>query len=100
VTNRININTAKIPVLVSLHDDITETLAKKIIDYRNSSPFENTTDVQRVSGMETIGQALLGRITVKSSIFSIISVGRVDEISRVIESVMDTSLNVHYWREG
>ncbi len=96
----ININSAKLPVLVSLHDDMTETLAKRIIDYRESSPFEATAHVQRVSGMEKIGQRLLGRITVKSSNFRVISKATVNEITRIVESVMDISMNVQYWREG
>lgn len=96
----ININSAKLPVLVSLHNDMTETLAKRIIDYRESSPFEATAHVQRVSGMEKIGQRLLGRITVKSSNFRVISKATVNEITRIVESVMDISMNVQYWREG
>ena len=98
--DRININTAKLPVLLSLHNDMTETLAKSIIDYREISPFENESHLQRVSGMETIGQLLLGRITVKSSNFRVISTAMVNEITRIIESVMDTSSQVRYWREG
>jgi general secretion pathway protein K len=96
----VNINTARLPVLVSLRDDLTETLAKRIVDYRESTPFEDTTHIQKVSGMETIGQLLLGRITTKSSNFRIISTATVNEITRVIESVMDTSMKVQYWREG
>lgn len=95
----ININTAKLPVLMSLSDDMTEALAKKIIYYRESTPFEDTTHVQRVSGMETIGQLLRTRIDVKSSTFRIISTATVNEITRVIESVIDTSVKVHHWRE-
>ncbi|MEE8329678.1 MAG: type II secretion system minor pseudopilin GspK [Thermodesulfovibrionia bacterium] len=99
-SNRININTAKLPVLVSLHDDMTETLAERIIYYRESTPFENTAHVQRVSGMETIGQSLIGRIDVKSSNFRVISTATVNEITRITESVMDSALKVQYWREG
>ncbi|MEF9438645.1 MAG: general secretion pathway protein GspK, partial [Candidatus Mariimomonas ferrooxydans] len=67
---------------------------------REISPFENEAHIQRVSGMETIGQLLLGRITVKSSNFRVISTAMVNEITRIIESVMDTSSQVRYWREG
>jgi general secretion pathway protein K len=96
----VNINTAKLPVLVSLRDDITEILAKRIIDYRENTPFEDATHIQRVSGMETIGPLLLGRITTKSSNFRVISTVTVNKITRVIESVMDTSMKIQYWREG
>ncbi|MEK6528736.1 MAG: type II secretion system minor pseudopilin GspK, partial [Nitrospirota bacterium] len=55
LTYKININTAKLPVIVSLNNDMTEALAKKIIDYRQSTPFTRGSDVQNVSGMESIG---------------------------------------------
>jgi len=96
----ININTAKLPVLVSLSNNMTETLAKRIIDYRENTPFEDVAHLQRVSGMETIGPLLIGRITVKSSNFRVTSTASVKEIIRVVESVIDTSSKVHYWREG
>jgi general secretion pathway protein K len=104
----ININTAKLAVIVSLHTQtmeqqglvMTETLAKKIIDYRQSTPFAFVSDVQNVSGMETIGLLLIGRIDVKSYNFRVISTATVSEIKRVVESIMDPSMNVKYWREG
>jgi len=103
---KININTATLPVLVSLHADMTETLAKRIIDYRETSPFEDKTHVQKVSGMEIIGQQIqcsLGwcpMIAVKSANFRVTAKAAVNEITRVIESVMDTSMNIQFWREG
>ncbi|GBE05517.1 MAG TPA: general secretion pathway protein GspK [Nitrospirae bacterium] len=96
----ININTAELPVLISLHGDMTETLAKKIIDYRESAPFENIADVVRVSGMETIGIDIQKLITVKSTDFRVTARATVNEITRFIESVIDTSMKIHYWREG
>ena len=108
LTYKININTAKLPVLVSLHSQemekqgliMTEDLAKKIIDYRQSTPFTRGSDVQNVSGMEAIGLLLGGRIDVKSYNFRVISNATVSEIKRTVESVMDTSMNVQYWRES
>lgn len=97
---RININTAKLAVLVSLHKDMTETLAQRIIYYRENIPFEDETYIVRVSGMETIGGYLQGKIAVKSSYFRVTSTAVVNEIKRMIESVIDTSLKVHYWREA
>ncbi len=99
-SNEININTAKLSVILSLHNGITETLAKRIIDYRESRPFENRAHLQRVSGMGAIGQQILGRINVKSSHFRVITKATVSDITRIIESVMDTSKKVQHWREG
>jgi general secretion pathway protein K len=96
----VNINTAELPVLVSLDNDMTEILAKNIIDHRKSYPFEDPGKVQNVSGMETIGQRLLGKITVKASSFRITTRATVNEITRIIESVIDSSAKIQFWREG
>jgi general secretion pathway protein K len=96
----ININTAELPVLVSLHNDMTETLAKNIIDHRKSYPFEDTSKVQNVSGMETIGPLMGGKISVKASSFRITTRATVNEITRIIESVIDSSAKINFWREG
>ena len=96
----VNINTAELPVLVSLDNDMTEILAKNIIDQRESYPFEAPGNVQNVSGMETIGQRLIGKITVKASNFRITTRATVNEITRSIESVIDSSDRIHFWREG
>jgi general secretion pathway protein K len=96
---QININTAPMPVLMSLHPEMTELTARNIIDYREDFPLESTAHVVRVTGMETIGQEILGRISVKSVNFRITANAQVNEISRIIESVMDTSMNIHFWRE-
>lgn len=99
--DKININTASLPVLASLHKDMTETLAQNIIDYREDYPFENASDIINVPGMNEIGTYLLGKtITVKSTNFRIVSKATVNEITRIIESVIDTSMNVRFWREA
>jgi general secretion pathway protein K len=99
-SNEININTAELPVLVSLSNDMTEDLANRIIYYRESTPFENKNHIVRVSGLEAIGIQILDRITVKASSFGITARATVNEITRIIESVVDSSINVQFWREG
>ena len=96
---KININTAEIPVLVSLHKDMTATLARNIVEYRESSPFEESGQVTNVSGMHSIG-TYFRNTSVKSTDFRITSTATVNEITRVIESIMDTSKTIHFWREG
>jgi general secretion pathway protein K len=96
---QVNINTAELPVLLSLHDEMTESLAQNIIDARESYPFEDPSDVINVAGLETLGTKLGGRTTVKSTIFRITARATANEITRIIESVMDTSSNVLFWRE-
>ncbi|GBD96308.1 general secretion pathway protein K [bacterium BMS3Abin06] len=98
--NQVNINTAALPVLVCLSPDMTEALAKQIIDYRETTPFEKASSIVNVPGFEAIGIKILNRITVKGSNFRVTAKATVDEITRVIESVMDTSMKIHFWREG
>jgi general secretion pathway protein K len=99
-SNEININTAELPVLVSLSNDMTEDLANRIIYYREGAPFENKNHIVRVSGLEAIGIQILDRITVKTSSFGITAQATVNEITRIIESVVDSSMQVQFWREG
>lgn len=96
----ININTAEVPVLVSLDSEMTESLAKNIIDYRETAPFEDPSHIVRVSGMETVGQRLLGKVTIKASSFRTTANAAVNEITRIVESVMDSSVKILFWREG
>lgn len=103
VIYRININTAELPVLMSLYEGMTETIAENIMDYRAITPFEDKSDLNNVSGLNTanIPAPLYNNyLTILSSTFRIHSIATSHEIKRVIESVIDTSLKVHYWREG
>jgi general secretion pathway protein K len=95
----ININTAEIPVLVSLHKDMTEDLAKRIIEYREDSPFDDLSQLNNIVGVK-IRTGIIGKATIKSTDFRIISTATVNEIIRTIESIVDTSMTVHFWREG
>lgn len=98
--NLININTAELPVLVSLSNDMTEDLARQLIDHRKTTPFENIGAVSNVSGLEAIGIDISNKITVRASSFRVKAIATVNEITRVVESVMDTSEKIHFWREG
>ncbi len=99
----ININTALFPILQSLSDDLNETLANRIIDYRDYTPFEVTTDVLKVAGLEKIGAGLLGRITVKSNVYSIRSNASFRGLSKTIESMVEMKGKkglIQYWKES
>ncbi len=50
---KVNLNTASIYVLMSLDDDIDETLASSIIEHRKENPFHNVNDLIKVDGMNS-----------------------------------------------
>lgn len=98
----VNINTAPLEVLVALHEQMSEDLGKRIIEYRRVTPFKNPAELSRVAGMESISTSLLTRITTKGSIYRIHSQAKVGEVTRLIEAVVRTNgsqVTVIYWRE-
>ncbi len=97
----VNINTAQLPVLISLHAEMTESLAQNIIDYRKATPFKDHAELADLPGMGQIGAGLMGgSIKTNSDLFRISAIATSNEITRIIESVMDTSMDIYYWREG
>jgi general secretion pathway protein K len=99
----VNINTAPLPVIISLNDDMTKELAERIIDFRDVSPLEKTSDIVKVAGFEgTLGQSLMGRIAVKGTNFRIRSSAEEKRLKRIIEAVVEfkgSSTSVIYWLE-
>jgi general secretion pathway protein K len=95
--NKINVNTAKLPVLMSFKD-MTEARAKQIIDYREITPFKLTSDIEKV-GIGNPGTRMIGYIRTTSSNFRITTKATVNEITRIIESVVDNTSRIQFWRE-
>jgi type II secretory pathway component PulK len=96
----ININTASIPVIMSL--GIPKDQAEVIVNYRKLTPFKDPSGVPNVPGVGTLGISLQGRIAVQPVNFRITSVAEENRIKRVIETVVTASgLNskVKFWRE-
>lgn len=99
---RININGADVPVLKSLSDEITEDIAKRVIDYRKSMPFEDIRDIFKVNGFQTIGQSIIGDIRVKGEYFSLHSEASFNGIKKIIDAVIHikgSSAYTVYWKE-
>ncbi len=97
--NKININTAELPVIISLDTEMTEALANTIIEHRKNSPFTDTGHVQNLSGLGTIGQRIKLKISVRGTNFRVTAIATINEITRLIETIMDTSMNIYFWRE-
>jgi general secretion pathway protein K len=98
----VNINTASIPVIMSLDSRITEELAERLTDYREISPFEHAYDILRVAGFNDIGRPLQAKIAVKAKNFRITCIAERQKIKRIIESVIElegSSYRIKYWLE-
>ncbi|QWR77470.1 type II secretion system minor pseudopilin GspK [Candidatus Magnetomonas plexicatena] len=99
----ININTASEEVLMALDENITQSTAKEIIEYREkTSPFKTTAGIQSAPAMADKSIGLMGKITVKSTVFSVTSVAALRGIQREIHAVTqysETPEQVKYWKE-
>ncbi len=99
----ININTASPEVLYSLSANIDETLAVRLVEYRKEGhAFEKTYDILNVAGFEDKGTSLMGKISVKSTVFAINSTAKTDEIVKVVDAIIErsaTGTDIKYWKE-
>jgi general secretion pathway protein K len=84
---KININTAPVEVLEALSPDITADLAANVVSYRKGAPFEQTSEIRKVSGFEQLGFNLQSRIIVKSSIFRARLTARLGRARSLAEAV-------------
>ncbi len=97
---KININTASKEVIMAISDDITESMAEDVIEYRAKKPFKSTADIRKVAGFDVTGFDIQDRITVKSYIFRVFSTATVGESVKSIEAVVDagSSGKALFWR--
>jgi general secretion pathway protein K len=89
-TYRINFNTADVPVLRSLADNISEELAERIISYRP------LISLQAVPGVDMNLGA--GYVTNSSNTFHVTATAESNGIKRIVESVLEGN-TVRYWKE-
>lgn len=97
----ININTASIPVIMSLNDAMTEDMAKAIVSQRRFKPFEGTDDPALTAILGPLKTQLMGKIDVRSNFFHVTSMAEEEGIKRVIDSVLEIrgDVIVRYWKE-
>ena len=100
--SKVNINTAPVELLAALDTQMTDDLAGRIVAYRKQSPLKTPSEITQISGMESVGIAVQGKISVKGSVFRIQSRAQVRDTVRIIEAVVrvvGADSTVLYWRE-
>lgn len=100
--SRVNINTAPADLLAVLDPGMSDDLAARIVEYRSKTPIRNPAEITAISGLETVGIALQGKIAVKGTVFRIQSRAQVRDTVRIVEAVIRLSgsqPDVLYWRE-
>lgn len=84
----INVNTAAKEVLASLDERIDDRMAERILEERRLQPFKTTAELSRIPGLDTIAIGLVGKISVKGSLFRITSVAKVKDTARTVEALV------------
>lgn len=98
----ININTAPREVLAALDENMSLSLADRIIEYRKTNPFKNPAELVQVPGMSSIATALSTSISTKGYVYRILAEATVGDTVRVIEAVArfaGSTPYIIYWRE-
>ncbi|MBN2160060.1 MAG: general secretion pathway protein GspK [Spirochaetes bacterium] len=94
--NKININTASFRVLSALTDKMTPDIVTEIINRRLAQPFKSVEEIKDLINDQTI----LDRLSVRSSIFKIVSTATVADTETKITMVYNRNIRqLFYWCE-
>jgi general secretion pathway protein K len=100
---KININTAGIPILMSLSPRIDQSSAKAVLDYRALKPFRQNEELRSVPGWGQIYAEISSEITVRSSFFAIEVLGYYRDALAAAQTVVKREgkkTRVLFWRAG
>lgn len=100
---KININTASLPVLMSLSPSVTKTMAQAVLDYRRLTPFKTLNDLLSVPGWGTVLPQISFYITVKSNYFAVEIIGNYREARSVVQTVVrrdGSRTTLLFWKAG
>lgn len=98
----IDINAAPAPVLMAIHDDMTEELARSVIERRRQKPFASVGELATVPGMDRIANSPGMQLSVRGSTYRLVARATVGEAVRIVETVVGldgTQPRYLYWRE-
>lgn len=100
---RININTASLPVLMSLAPGVDQNMAQALIARRQLKPLHRIEDLRLVPGWEAVLPQIRSEITVQSTCFSLEVVGHYREARAVVQAVLQRegrASRILYWKAG
>jgi len=100
---KININTASIPILMSLSPNASQTMAQAVLEYRGQKPFRKTEDLRSIPGWESIYPQISSEITVQSNHFSLEVQGNYHEARAMVQTVIKRDgkrTRILFWRAG
>ena len=100
---RVNINTASLPVLISLSPKVDQAMAQAVLTYRKEKPFLKTEDLRSIPGWDPVYPQISSEITVRTNYFSMEVVGNYREARAVVQTVVrrdGRATKVLFWKAG
>jgi general secretion pathway protein K len=100
---RININTASLPVLMSLSSKVDEAMAQAVLDHRGKGPFQKTEDLRSVPGWDSVYPLISSEITVGSNYFSVEILGSYREARASVQTLIRREggrTRILFWKAG
>jgi general secretion pathway protein K len=100
---KININTAGIPVLMSLSPRVDQSMAQAVLDYRSTKPFRLNEDLRSIPGWNQIYAEISSEITVRSNFFSVGVLGSYRDARGAVQTVVKREgrkTRILFWKAG
>jgi len=100
---KININTASLPVLMSLSPKVDQAMAQGVLDYRSKKPFQKMEDLRSLPGWDSVYPQISSELTVRSNYFSLELQGNYREARAVVQTAIKREgkrTRILYWKAG
>jgi len=100
---KININTASLPVLMSLSPKVDQAMAQAVLDYRRFQPFRRLENLRSIPGWGEIYPAISSEITVYSNYFSVEITGVYHDARALVRTVVKREgrqTRILFWKAG
>ncbi|MGA2955956.1 MAG: type II secretion system minor pseudopilin GspK [Thermodesulfobacteriota bacterium] len=100
---QVNINTASLPVLMSLDANVDKMMAQAVLAYRIEKPFKGIEALRSVPGWDAVYSRISSEITVRSNFFSVEVLGNYREARSIVQTVIRRDgrrTKVLFWKAG
>ena len=103
VDSKININTASLPILMSLSPKVDQMMAQAVLGYRLLKPVRKPEDLRSIPGWDEIYPAISSEITVRSNYFSVEVTGVYHDARALVHTVIKREgrqTRILFWKAG
>lgn len=100
---KININTASLPILMSLSPKVDRGMAQAVLDYRRVKPFRKLEDLRSIPGWDTVYSQISSEITLRSNYFSLQVQGVYHDARAWVQTVVKRDgrqTRILFWKAG